>query len=184
MVVLGRVPLGAGPTGLIKSLPAGTISPTGLGARRCRLALIDASHRITLPLHAAVEPLAVQTLLERQSERPQILRLLTAGRQIVVDPRWRHALLVVRPLLRGRASGDQPEDRQHRGHAPPHWITRSARVSSDEGIARPRALAAWRFTKSSKRAGCSTARSTGRAPRRIRSTRTAIRRNASVQVGP
>src|SRR5439155_12783189 len=134
-------------------LPEGTISTRG----GYRLASVDAPDRIALPLHAAVEPPTVETLLEREPERPRILRLLAAGCQVVVEPRRRHVLLDVGPLRLGRACGDKPDDREGDDDTPPHWITRSARVSSDEGIARPSPFAAWRFTRSSKRVGRSTA---------------------------
>ena len=48
-----------------------------------------------------------------------------------------------------------------------HWITSSARSSNDGGIARPSALAVFRFMTSSNFAGCSTGRSAGFAPLRI-----------------
>ena len=51
-----------------------------------------------------------------------------------------------------------------------HWITSSARNSSDGGIVRPRALAVLRLMTSSNLVGCSTGKSAGLAPLRILST--------------
>src|SRR5215469_2273004 len=65
-----------------------------------------------------------------------------------------------------------------------HWITSSARVSSDGGIVRPRALAVLRLITSSNFVGCSTGRSAGLAPFSILSTNVAARRNRSDTFGP
>src|SRR2546425_1064139 len=51
-----------------------------------------------------------------------------------------------------------------------HWITSSARKSSDCGIVRPSALAVLRLMTSSNFVGCSNGRSPGFAPFRILST--------------
>ena len=51
-----------------------------------------------------------------------------------------------------------------------HWITSSARSSSDGGIVRPSALAVLRLMTSSNFVGCSIGRSRGWAPLRILST--------------
>src|SRR4029453_2678584 len=51
-----------------------------------------------------------------------------------------------------------------------HWISSSARPSSDGGIVRPRALAVGRLMTNSNFVACSTGRSPGLAPLRIRST--------------
>jgi len=56
-----------------------------------------------------------------------------------------------------------------------HWITSSARWSTDCGIVNPRALAVLRLITSSNLVGCSTGRSAGLAPLRILSTNTAAR---------
>src|SRR6266481_4644370 len=65
-----------------------------------------------------------------------------------------------------------------------HWITSSARPSSDGGIVRPRALAVLRLMTSSNFVGCSMGRSPGFAPLRIMSTYVAARRNRSTAFGP
>src|SRR6266536_564804 len=57
----------------------------------------------------------------------------------------------------------------HKG-TPPHSILLSARSRTDCGIVMPSALAALRLTTSSKFVGCSTGRSAGFAPLRMRST--------------
>ncbi len=51
-----------------------------------------------------------------------------------------------------------------------HRITSSARISTDWGIVRPRALAVFRLMTNSNLVGCSTGRSAGLAPLRILST--------------
>src|SRR5262245_36214399 len=51
-----------------------------------------------------------------------------------------------------------------------HWITSSARSSTDGGIVRPRAFAVFRLMTSSNLVGCSTGGSAGLAPLRILST--------------
>src|SRR4051794_33692191 len=64
-----------------------------------------------------------------------------------------------------------------------HSITSSARASSVGGTAMPSALAVFILMISSKRVGCSTGRSAGRAPLRILSTYTAALRNRSTYFG-
>src|SRR5262249_20365526 len=68
--------------------------------------------------------------------------------------------------------------------APLHSITSSARASSVGGISRPSAFAVVRFTTSSNLVGCSTGMSPGSAPRKIRSTKSAARRNRSLKFAP
>ena len=60
-------------------------------------------------------------------------------------------------------------------YGPGHRITSSARCSSDGGSVSPSALAVLRLMTSSNFVGCSTGRSAGFAPLRIRSTYTAAR---------
>src|SRR5262245_27732593 len=48
-----------------------------------------------------------------------------------------------------------------------HWITSSARASTDRGIVKPSALAVLRLMTSSNLVGCSVGRSAGLAPLRI-----------------
>ena len=55
-------------------------------------------------------------------------------------------------------------------------INSSARSSTDRGIVSPSAFAVWRLMTNSNFVGCSTGRSAGLAPFRIRSTYTAPRR--------
>ena len=61
-----------------------------------------------------------------------------------------------------------------------HWITSSARPSSDRGIVRPSAWAVFRLITSSNVVGCSTGRSAGFAPLRILSTKLAALRQCHV----
>src|SRR3989304_5572382 len=65
-----------------------------------------------------------------------------------------------------------------------HRITSSARISTDWGSVRPRALAVVRLMTSWYRVGCSTGKSAGFAPFRILSTYVAERRIMSVRFGP
>src|SRR5262249_22602898 len=64
-----------------------------------------------------------------------------------------------------------------------HWITSSARSSSDGGIVRPSAFAVLRLMTNSNFVGCSTGRSAGRAPLRILSTKYGARRYISFRLG-
>src|SRR5690242_5608224 len=70
------------------------------------------------------------------------------------------------------------------GHQPSHSITSSARLISVDGKLMPSARAAFRFTRNSKRVGSSRGRSAGRAPRRIRATRSPARSPISLCLGP
>src|SRR5206468_10963868 len=65
-----------------------------------------------------------------------------------------------------------------------HWITSSARSSSDCGIVRPSVFAVLRLMMSSNFVGCSMGRSPGFAPLRILSTYTAAWRNISGEFTP
>jgi hypothetical protein len=66
----------------------------------------------------------------------------------------------------------------------PHWITSSARSSSDCEIVMPSAFAVLRLMPSSNSLGCSTGRSAGLAPLRILSTNSAARLNMAGTLGP
>src|SRR5262249_23919417 len=84
----------------------------------------------------------------------------------------------LRRLLRlgsGRC-GEQSAGQSTEEHTPiHHWITSSARASSDGGIVRPRALAVLRLITNSNCVACSTGRSPGLVPLRILSAYTAAR---------
>src|SRR5713226_2705600 len=82
--------------------------------------------------------------------------------------------------LDGERRGE--EAATHRANeCPPadHWITSSARSSSDGGIVRPSAFAVLRLITSSNLVGCSMGRSAGLAPLKILSTYSATRRKRS-----
>src|SRR5438132_6333333 len=64
-----------------------------------------------------------------------------------------------------------------------HWITSSARSSSDCGTARPSAFAVLRLITSSNLVGCSIGKSAGFAPLRILSTKAAVRPNIAASIG-
>ena len=67
--------------------------------------------------------------------------------------------------------GEEAASQSADEHSPgDHWISLSARCSSDGWIVSPRALAALRLMISSNVAGCSTGRSAGLEPLRILST--------------
>ena len=82
-----------------------------------------------------------------------------------------------RPRTTSPPPAEQPFDsavqrrrERHKQRGVPHyWISSSARASTDCGIAMPSARAVLRLTTSSNLAGCSTGRSPGFAPLRIRS---------------
>src|SRR6516162_5200331 len=79
-----------------------------------------------------------------------------------------HALSLLRARCerpRNRRAAEQRDER-----APPHSITSSARASSVGGTSRPSVLAVLRLITSSNLIGCSTGRSAGFAPLRMRST--------------
>jgi len=65
-----------------------------------------------------------------------------------------------------------------------HSITSSARDRNDSGIVSPSALAVVRLTTRSNSVGCSTGMLPGLAPRRILSTKSAVRRNSAGKFGP
>src|SRR5580765_2701311 len=65
-----------------------------------------------------------------------------------------------------------------------YCTTSSTRDKIDWGIVRPSALAVLRLITSSNFVGCSTGRSTGLAPLRILSTKTAARRQMSLRSAP
>src|SRR6266700_6690497 len=71
-----------------------------------------------------------------------------------------------------QSSNQRPAHCPHsdRNLANDHWITSSARSSSDCGIVRPSALAVLRLMASAYLAGCSNGSSPGFAPLRILST--------------
>src|SRR5206468_6185183 len=82
--------------------------------------------------------------------------------------------------LDGERGGEEPT--RHRADERPtavHRVTSSARARSDGEMTRPSALAVLRLMRSSNFVGCSTGRSAGLAPLRIRSTYQAPRRNMS-----
>jgi hypothetical protein len=92
-----------------------------------------------------------------------------AAEELELPERWsapRKTELVLR-LLRGEEH--RARAREERA-AVDHWITSSARPSSDGGMVRPSALAVLRLMTSSNFVGCSTGRSAGLAPFRILST--------------
>src|SRR5206468_2523715 len=94
--------------------------------------------------------------------------------------------------LPGRLLGRGGERRKERPKREPtlerapghHWITSSARPSTDGGIVRPSAFAVLRLMTSSNFVGCSTGRSAGLVPLRILSTYPAARRPMSKPLAP
>src|SRR5262245_55820096 len=113
-----------------------------------------------------------QTLTERSQE----LRVV-AGRPGAEEPdHWHRWLLRARrqrPCRRAAEQRDEP--------APVHSITSSARSRKDSVIVRPSALAVVRLMTRSNLVGCSTGKSAGFAPRKILSTKSAVRLNMSGQ---
>src|SRR5262245_2923120 len=105
-----------------------------------------------------------QSLAERVHKRCR----RRAGRPGVEDADHRHRLLL-RPgdARRGEEAAGHGADERSTFH---YSITRSARASSDGGIVRPSALAVFRLISRSNLVGCSTGKSPGLAPLRMRST--------------
>src|SRR5215471_1256136 len=69
-------------------------------------------------------------------------------------------------------------------HLRGHSITSSARASTFDGTVIPSALAVVRLITSSNLVGCSTGMSPGFVPRRILSTKSAVRRNRAGKLAP
>jgi GAF domain len=86
------------------------------------------------------------------------------------------------PGRRARPGGRAADERNE--IAALHSITSSASASNVGGTSSPSALAVLRLITSSNFVGCSTGRSAGLAPLRIRSTKMADRRNRSWRSGP
>jgi len=75
-------------------------------------------------------------------------------------------------LHEGAERGEEAEgDAGDEGSSVHHSMTRSARSSSDWGIVRPRALAVFRLISRLNVGDCSTGRSAGLAPFKMRSTK-------------
>ena len=83
------------------------------------------------------------------------------------DPKDSPRLLRASRERRGEEPGSDNADERAAVH---YSMTRSARSSSDGGIARPSAFAVFRLITSSNLVGCSMGRSPGFVPLRIRST--------------
>src|SRR5262249_29561303 len=91
------------------------------------------------------------------------------GRPAAKEPDYRHpGLLRARGERPRRGAAEQRDDL-----AALHSITSSARASSDGGTSRPSMRAVWALMTSSNLADCSTGRSVGLAPLRMRPTYTA-----------
>src|SRR5262249_48324298 len=100
------------------------------------------------------------------------------GSAIGSGPRPEHTDAMNLPGLVGSAGkpgGGNQEGKKQRQSTARHWMTMSARATSDCGIVMPSAFAVFSLTTSSNVVGCSTGRSAGFAPRRILSTYTAAR---------
>src|SRR5262249_10878538 len=104
--------------------------------------------------------------------------LLSFGgaRAEIADPIDLARLLGLGGERRGEKSAGKARNERAAGD---HWITSSARASSEGGIVRPRALAVLRLMTNSNLVGCSMGRSPGLAPLRILSIYSAARRNMS-----
>src|ERR1700732_3911407 len=88
-------------------------------------------------------------------------------------------------LLRARRERPRGGTAENRDElAASHSINSSARRRSGSGIVRPRSWAVVRLMTRSNLVGCSTGRSPGFAPRRILSTKSAVRRNISTKFAP
>src|SRR6516162_5646098 len=89
-------------------------------------------------------------------------------------------LRVRRERARSRCTAEQRDELA----AFHHSITSSARASTFDGTVIPSALAVVRLMTSSKLVGCSTGMSPGFVPRRILSTKSAVRRNRAGKLAP
>src|SRR5689334_5784965 len=94
-------------------------------------------------------------------------------------------LTCIRESLGGERRGEEHRPRASEECAPiHHWITSSARPSTDGGIVRPRALAVLRLMTSSNLLGCSIGMSPGGVPLKILSTKVAARLYTAGRLGP
>ena len=113
-------------------------------------------------------------------------------RQLVKESKWRY-----RPTAAGRLSAkqtfnesglidDRGEQRQpcDQSATRPHWITSSARSSTDCGIVMPSAFAVFMLITRSNLVGCRTGKSAGLAPLRIRPVYTPAWRCTSGRLTP
>src|SRR5205823_4448248 len=93
---------------------------------------------------------------------------------------------VLRLLRRGSERQCEKRARRCADKSAPvhHWITSSARSSSDCGIVKPSALAVLRLMTNSNLVGCSMGRSPGFVPLKILSTRAAVRLIIAGTLGP
>src|SRR5262249_14422079 len=116
------------------------------------------------PHVAAFDPTQFLQPLSERAEPWLIVRIVLV-RQDDADKAYPLRLLSLR---RVRTCGGGANQRDEL--APPHSITSSARVISDDGTVRPSALAAFKLIVSSYFVGACTGKSAGFSPLRIRST--------------
>jgi hypothetical protein len=95
-----------------------------------------------------------------------------SGRSIALSTLSSPSVFYKAAVQQIKLPGDRGEQRENRVRPETfgHWITSSARSSSDCGIVRPSALAVLRLITNSNFVACSTGRSAGLAPLRILST--------------
>jgi hypothetical protein len=145
---------------------------------RCgtRLASSSSSTRCAMlaPQSQAIQTTSPSTPASRSPQRPCSVK--KASRSVGQQSHGRERL-----ARRRRPRG--PARRLAR-RRPAYSMTWSARASRDGGIVRPRALAVLRLIASSNLVGCSTGMSAGFTPRRILSTKSAVRRYRSRKLGP
>src|SRR5262249_52903500 len=99
------------------------------------------------------------------------------------DHRHRRLLCAHHERPRSRRAAEQGDELAPL-HLRGHSITSSARASTFDGTVIPSALAVVRLITSSNLVGCSTGMSPGFVPRRILSTKSAVRRNRAGKLAP
>ena len=102
---------------------------------------------------------------ERLTEAPLLIRVALGIRHQHADASQPVALLRAR---RERPSSSRATEQRDDLTAAAHSITSSARASSNGGTSRPSALAVFRLMTNSKRDDCTTGRSAGFSPLRMR----------------
>src|SRR5262249_33988938 len=130
--------------------------------------------------HVAIGPTQIRKRLREHRVATLALRIVFVPRHEHADAPYAVALLRARHH-RPRRRAPEPRDELS---PPDHSITSSARRRIDCGTVRPSALAVLRFTTISNLVGNCTGRSAGFAPRRMRSTYEAARREMSTRSAP
>src|SRR5262249_46785091 len=154
----------------------GDLTANEIGRQRRHPVILALSPAI---LDCDVSALDKASFLQAAAEASHQMRERT-GRRCAEKSHYRH-----RRLLRSRRERPPRRATEQRDElAPVHSITSSTSASSLGGTVRASALAVWRLIINSNLVACSTGRSAGLAPLRIRAAYAPALRYASVRLGP